>query len=91
MAVAEGYETLGLPEQAERIRTLIVPVAEAEGAWRTSIRNGSIETFFQSYDSSGLPALDELVSSHDTARCALVRANPTAFTEADSEATERNL
>lgn len=76
-AVIEGYETLGLVHQAGQVREVILPVADAEKASRASIVHHS--SFVSSYEHSQLPGLDELVGDHVSARCELVRANPSAF------------
>jgi hypothetical protein len=41
--VLDGYEVLGLQDQAVAIREVIAPLAEREAAWRESLRDGSIE------------------------------------------------
>ncbi len=78
-AVIEGYRFLGVVPSADLVADLIAPLASQEQEWRESIRDGSIETFMDSYAESLLPEADEQVRLHDVERMALVRSNPALF------------
>ena len=79
-AVAEGYEVFGVPESARVIRDLVAPLAARESEWRESLRDGRIETFFDSYPQSQLDQFGGRVGRHDIERLAYVQANPESFT-----------
>lgn len=77
--VLDGYSCLGLHD-ARRVVEELVPVAETEGAWRESLRDGTIEGFFGSYPESRLPSYDDRIGYHDDVRVRYVRAHPELFT-----------
>ncbi len=52
--VLDGYSYLRLPDARRVVEELVAPVAEAEHAWRNSLRDGTIEGFFASYPESCL-------------------------------------
>lgn len=79
-AVAEGYEVFGVPESASVIRELVAPFAARESEWRESLRDGRIETFFDSYPQSQLDQFGDRVGHHDIERLAYVRVDPESFT-----------
>jgi hypothetical protein len=78
--VLDGYTHLGLPNARRIVEELVAPVAEAEHAWRESLRDGTIETFFGSYPESRLPGYDDRIVMHDDVRVRYVRAHPELFT-----------
>lgn len=78
-AVAEGYERFGALEAAAVIRELVAPLAEREAGWRESLRDGRIETFFDSYPDSHLDQYTDRVGHHDIERLNYVRENPERF------------
>lgn len=78
-AVIEGYQFLGAPDAAAVVTGLIAPIADREREWRASLRDGSIETFMDSYSESLLPDVDGQVKLHDVERIALVRSDPSLF------------
>lgn len=50
-----------------------------EAEWRESLRDGRIETSFDSYGSSELEALDLRIEVFDHVRVALIRTRPDSF------------
>lgn len=77
--VLDGYSALGLDEVRRVVEEVVAPVAANEEAWRESLRDGRIETFFESYSESQLPEYDERIGHHDVERIRYVRANPLQF------------
>jgi len=77
--VLEGYTHLGLAETRRVVEDVVAPLAQAEAAWRESLRDGSIATFFESYPASSLPAYDHRIGEHDADRVRLVRSVPEKF------------
>ncbi len=77
--VLDGYSFLGLAEARRIIEDVVAPVAANEIAWRESLRDGRIETFFASYVESKLPEYDERIAFHDDERIRYVRSNPQLF------------
>ena len=77
--VLEGYDTLGRTEVRVLLEELVAPIAADEDEWRESLRNGRLETFFDSYPETDLAQLDEQVGWHDEERFAILRANPELF------------
>lgn len=77
--ILDSYPILGLPEQAEAIRELIAPLESQESAWRESLRDGTIETFFESYVESALPDFDDRIELHDPERVSFIRAHASDF------------
>jgi hypothetical protein len=59
--VLDGYSYLRLPDARRVVEELVAPVAEAEHAWRNSLRDGTIEGFFASYPESCLPSYDDRI------------------------------
>lgn len=76
--VLDGYTRLGLTEARHVIEEVVAPLAAAESAWRSSLRDGTIETFFDSYPASRLPDDDDRIELHDAERVRLVRTTPAA-------------
>ena len=58
---------------------VVLPAATGESAWRETLRDGSIETFFASYKTTDMTSLDELIEFHDDRRVEYIRANPSLF------------
>lgn len=77
--VLDGYSCLGLPDARRVVEELVAPVAEAESAWRESLRDGTIEGFFASYPESRLPSYDDRIGYHDDVRVGYLRAHPELF------------
>ena len=77
--VLEGYAHLGLAETRRIVEDVVAPLAEAEAAWRESLRDGSIATFFESYPASSLPEYDDRIGEHDAERVRLIRSVPEKF------------
>ena len=77
--VLDGYSRLGLDEARRTVEEVIAPIASEEARWREALRDGSIETFFESYVESRLPEYDDRIGFHDTERLSLVRAKPSTF------------
>jgi Domain of unknown function (DUF4375) len=77
--VLDGYDHLGLAEARHVIEDVVAPLAEAEAAWRESLRDGSIATFFESYLASSLPEYDNRIGEHDAERVRLIRSVPGMF------------
>jgi Domain of unknown function (DUF4375) len=77
--VLDGYRLLGLEEHATVVRELVAPLAKREALWRESLRDGTIETFMESYVESALPELDDRIELHDAERLRFVRRRPSAF------------
>lgn len=77
--VLDSYPVFGLERQAEVIRQEILPIAARESAWRESLRDGTLETFFGSYVDSALPELDDRIELHDAERIAFIRAHAGDF------------
>lgn len=77
--VLEGYARLGLAETRRTVEDMVAPLAQAEAAWRESLRDGSIATFFDSYPASSLPAYDHRIGEHDAERVRLIRSLPEKF------------
>jgi Domain of unknown function (DUF4375) len=77
--VLDGYRLLGLDDQATVVREVIAPLADREGGWRDSLRDGTIETFMASYVESALPEFDDRIEEHDAERIRFVRSQPDAF------------
>jgi hypothetical protein len=71
--VLDGYSFLGLDEVRRVVEGVVAPVAANEEAWRESLRDGKIETFFGSYSESQLPEYDERIGIHDVERIRYVR------------------
>lgn len=61
------------------VEEIIAPLSSAEAAWRESLRDGPIETFFVSYPHSKLPDYDDRVGFHDDERLRPVRERPHKF------------
>lgn len=77
--VLAGFDRLGLEETRAAIEQVVAPIAACEAEWRESLRDGRIETFFDSYEDTALDGLDGIVEDHDHIRVALVRAHPEKF------------
>jgi Domain of unknown function (DUF4375) len=77
--VLDGYTYLGLDEARRVVEELIAPLARVEAAWRGSLRDGTIETFFASYPQSQLPDYDDRIEFHDDVRMQLMRERPHKF------------
>ena len=77
--VLEGYAFFGLDEVRDLVETSVQPIAAREQEWRESLRDGTIETFFDSYPETDFNDLDEQVGFHDEVRVAYIRANPELF------------
>ena len=77
--VLEGYTHLGLHDARATLEQAIAPIAARESEWRESLRDGRIETFFDSYGESELEALDADIEVFDHVRVALIRAEPESF------------
>ena len=77
--VLEGYSRLGLDETRQLVEDVVAPLAREEAAWRDSLRDGTIESFFDSYVASRLPEYDDRIGFHDGERISLVRSNPKTF------------
>jgi hypothetical protein len=77
--VLDGYTRLGLAERRRLLEEAVAPLAGAEAEWRESLRDGTIETFFESYPGSGLADHDDCVGDHDAERLRLVRSSPEKF------------
>jgi Domain of unknown function (DUF4375) len=77
--VLDGYRLLGLEHQATVVRELVAPLAKREASWRDSLRDGTIETFMESYVESALPEFDDRIEEHDAERLRFVRSRPYAF------------
>ena len=77
--VLEGYSYLGLDEARRIVEEIVAPLAAKQEAWRESLRDGTIETFFGSYVESKLPEYDDRIAFHDGDRIRYVRSNPSLF------------
>lgn len=77
--VLDGYDRLGLHEVRATIEATVAPIATREAEWRESLRDGRIETFFDSYGTTELNALDEHVQLFDHVRIERIRAQPDRF------------
>jgi len=77
--ILDGYSFLGLDDARRIVEEVVAPVAAEEAAWRESLRDGTIETFFASYVESKLPEYDVRIVEHDEDRIRYVRANPELF------------
>ena len=77
--VLDGYDRLGLHEVRATIEATVAPIANREAEWRESLRDGRIETFFGSYGTTELDALDEHVQMFDHVRIERIRAHPERF------------
>lgn len=77
--VLDGYTYLGLTEVRRIVEEVVAPVAVNEQAWRESLRDGAIETFFGSYPESQLPNYDEQIGLHTAERIRYVKENPEPF------------
>ncbi len=81
--VLDGYRLLRLDAQAAMIRELVAPLAEREASWREALRDGTIESFMESYAESALPQFDERIEQHDADRVRFVRGQPGDFANPD--------
>ena len=77
--VLDGYDQLGLHEVRATIEASVAPIANREAKWRESLRDGRIETFFDSYGTTELDALDEHIQLFDHVRIERIRAQPERF------------
>lgn len=77
--VLDGYTHLGLHDARTTLEHTIAPIAAREAEWRESLRDGRIETFFDSYGSSELEGLDLRIEVFDHVRVALIRSRPENF------------
>jgi hypothetical protein len=77
--VLEGYAHLGLVETRRIVEDVVAPLAREEAAWRESLRDGSISTFFESYPATSLPEYDSRIGEHDAERVRLIRTVPEKF------------
>jgi hypothetical protein len=77
--ILDGYTHLGLHDARTTLEHAIAPIAAKEAEWRESLRDGRIETFFDSYGSSELEALDLRIEVFDHVRVALIRTRPDSF------------
>jgi Domain of unknown function (DUF4375) len=77
--VLDGYSRLGLDDVRRIVEELFAPIAAVEAEWRESLRDGTIETFFDSYVESRLPEFDDRVEFHDSERIRHVRSTAEKF------------
>jgi hypothetical protein len=57
------------------VEDVVAPLAEAEAAWRESLRDGPIATLFECNPAS-LPEYDDRIGGHDAERLRLLRPVP---------------
>jgi hypothetical protein len=77
--ILAGYAFLGLTERRDLLAEAVAPIAAREAAWRDSLRDGTIETFFASYPETHLSAYDDAFVVEDTARLRYLRSHPEEF------------
>jgi hypothetical protein len=77
--VVEGYRSLDLESQATVVLEIVAPLAAREAEWRESLRDGTVQTFMESYVESALPDFDDRIETHDADRLDFVRSHAQIF------------
>ena len=78
-AVCDGYEAMGLAQQALLVRDILIPAAATEAHWRASLQSKAIGDVFEGHSQSELSVFDGQIGQHDDVRMEFVRRNSQAF------------